>query len=117
MNRLAHKQMTSIRRKLRVRATVSGTAERPRMAVKVSNLHITAQIIDDSASKTLVYATTVGQKVPGSMTERAKWVGDQVATKAKKAKINKIVLDRGGRKYHGRIKALADAARENGLEF
>jgi len=117
MNRLAHKKMTGLRRRFRVRATVSGTAERPRLAVKVTNLHVTAQLIDDRTSKTLAYATTVGQKVPGNMTERARFVGTDIAKKATRAKINKAVLDRGSRKYHGRVRALAEAARESGLEF
>jgi large subunit ribosomal protein L18 len=87
------------------------------MAVKISNLHITAQVIDDQTGKTLAYATTVGQKIDGNMTDKATWVGSAVAKKAKAAKVNKVVLDRSNKKYHGRIKALADAAREGGLEF
>lgn len=117
MNNLKHKRKIASQRANRVRATVHGTPERPRLAVRVSNLHVSAQIIDDSAGKTLAYATTVGQKITGTMTERAVWVGAEIAKKGKKAKISKVVLDRGSRKYHGRIKALADAARENGLEF
>ena len=109
--------MNALRRATRVRATVSGTAERPRLAVKVSNLHITAQVIDDTNGKTLAYATTVGQKTTGSMTEKAAWVGSEIAKKAKKVKVNAVAFDRSSRKYHGRIKALADAAREQGLEF
>jgi large subunit ribosomal protein L18 len=80
-------------------------------------MHIHAQIIDDTKSTTLAYVTTVGQKLDGNMTAKAQWVGKEIATNAKKAKIGKVVFDRGARKYHGRIKALADAARENGLEF
>lgn len=117
MNRLAHKQMTALRRAHRVRAKVTGTADRPRLVVKVSNLHVSAQIVDDTAGKTLAYATTVGQKVSGTMTDKAKLVGDQIAAKAKKAKVAKVVFDRNSRKYHGRIKELADAARKAGLEF
>jgi large subunit ribosomal protein L6 len=114
---LAHKTKNAIRRAYRVRSRISGTAERPRMAVKISNLHITAQIIDDQTSKTLAYATTVGQKLDGTMTDKAKWVGESIAKKAKTAKVTKIVFDRSDKKYHGRIKALADAARAAGLEF
>jgi large subunit ribosomal protein L18 len=117
MNRLAHKQHTGQRRAARVRATVTGTTERPRLAVKVSNLHVTAQLIDDSQAKTLAYSTSVGRKMPGNMTEKAVWAGTDIAQKAKKAKIKQVVFDRSSRKYHGRIKALADAARKEGLEF
>ena len=117
MDRLAHKRTNQARRAHRVRATVSGTKDRPRMAVNVSNLHITAQIIDDQSGKTLAYATTVGQKLSGNMTQKATWVGESIAKKAKSAKVKKVVFDRAGRKYHGRIKALADTARAGGLEF
>jgi large subunit ribosomal protein L18 len=117
MDYLAHKRVNAKRRAHRVRATVTGTTERPRLAVFISNIHVTAQIVDDSASKTLVYASTVGKKVDGNMTKKAEFVGHEIATRAKKAKISKVVLDRSGRKYHGRIKALADAARGDGLEF
>jgi large subunit ribosomal protein L18 len=117
MNNLAHKVKNAGRRAHRVRAKITGTNERPRMSVKISNLHITAQIIDDQTSKTLAYATTVGQKIDGNMTEKAKWVGSSIAKKAKAAKVTKVVLDRSSKKYHGRIKALADAAREGGMDF
>lgn len=119
MNRLAHTKMNSIRRKIRVRKTVAGTAERPRLAVHVSNRNVIAQVIDDQAMKTLASATSVGAKALDgkSMTEKAAWVGQQVAANAKKAKVTKVVFDRSGRLYHGKVKALADSARENGLEF
>lgn len=117
MNHLAHKQSNQLRRSKRVRSTVSGTTDRPRLSVHVSNMHIIAQIIDDTTGKTLAYATTVGQQYTGSLTDKAKLVGVDVAKKAKKAKVTKVVFDRSYRKYHGRIKALADSARENGLEF
>lgn len=104
-------------RKNRVRSTVSGTAERPRLTVTVSNLHVSAQIIDDVTGKTLAAATTVGSKAGGTLTEKAAVVGKDIATKAKKAKVTKVVFDRNGRKYAGRLKALADAARNEGLEF
>lgn len=118
MNRLASTVQNLARRKNRVRAMVSGTTERPRLTVHVSNKHVSAQIIDDTLSKTIVSATTVGQKAAtGTMTEKAVWVGAEVAKKAKAAKISKVVFDRSGRLYHGRVKALADAARAGGLEF
>lgn len=117
MDYLKHKRQSAQRRAKRVRSTVSGTPERPRLAVHVSNLHVTAQIIDDSRSMTLAYATTVGQKVEGNLTAKAAWVGEQIAVKAKKTKVSKVVFDRSGRKYHGRVKTLADAARKGGLEF
>jgi len=104
-------------RKQRVRATVVGTAERPRLSVSISNMHVSAQIIDDSASKTLASSTTVGSKQTGTLTELASFVGSDIAKKAKKAKITKVVFDRNGRQYAGRLGALADAARNEGLEF
>ena len=104
-------------RKGRVRAKISGTAERPRLTVTISNLHVSAQLIDDVAQKTLVSATTVGSKAKGSKTELAAKIGAEIAKKAKKAKINTVVFDRNGRQYAGRLHALADAARKEGLEF
>ena len=115
---LAHKLHNRAQRKGRIRSVVSGTAQRPRLSVYVSNLHITAQLIDDTAHKTLGYATTVGQKAAkGTMTEKAAWVGDQIAAQAKAAKVKAVVFDRGGKLYHGRVAALAEAARKAGLEF
>ena len=104
-------------RKNRVRARVNGTADRPRLTVFISNKHVSAQIIDDTKGITIVSATTVGTKLAGSMTELAAKVGSDVAKKAKKAKINAGVFDRNGRQYAGRLSALADAARKEGLEF
>ena len=105
-------------RKNRIRATVQGTTERPRLSVYISNTNISAQIIDDSTHKTVAAVTSVGAKsVKGTMTEKAAWVGAEIAAAAKKARVSSVVFDRSGRKYHGRIKALADAAREKGLEF
>lgn len=104
-------------RKNRVRARVNGTADRPRLTVFISNKHVSAQIIDDTKGITIVSATTVGTKLAGSMTELAAKVGSDIAKKAKKAKINAVVFDRNGRQYAGRLSALADAARREGLEF
>ena len=118
MNRIAHKLHNLALRKRRVRKVVTGTAERPRLSVHVSNLHVTAQVIDDSTHKTLAFASTVGKKdLPKTLTERAAWVGAEIAKKAKSAKVKQVAFDRGGKSYHGRVKALADAARNAGLEF
>lgn len=117
MNNLKKKLALSQRRAHRVRTVVRGTSERPRLSVTVSNLHVSAQIIDDSTGKTIAHSTTIGQKQTGSMVEKASWVGSEIAKKAKAAKVNKVAFDRGSNLYHGRVKALADAAREQGLEF
>lgn len=118
MDKLQNKLHNRAQRAHRVRATVSGTAERPRLSVRISNLHVSAQIINDEAHTTLAAVSTVGQKtVTGTMTDKAVWVGVEIAKKAKTAKVTKVVFDRGGKLYHGRIKALAEAAREKGLEF
>lgn len=104
-------------RKNRVRSKVSGSAERPRLSVTISNLHVSAQLIDDVAGKTLAAATTVGSKAAGTLTEKAAVVGKEIAAKAKKAKVTTVVFDRNGRRYAGRLKSLAEAARKEGLEF
>lgn len=118
MSRLMNKVNTLARRKHSIRAKVSGTAARPRLSVFVSNKHISAQLIDDVSHNTIASVTTVGQKTAtGTMTERAVWVGNEIAKKAKTAKVTTVVFDRNGRLYHGRVKALADAARAGGLEF
>lgn len=118
MNKLAHKLKNARQRKGRVRAVVTGTAQRPRLSVFVSNMHISAQLIDDSTHHTLGAVSTVGQKsLKGTMTEKAEWVGTQIAKQAKAAKVKAVVFDRGGKLYHGRVAALADAARKEGLEF
>ncbi|MDB5184531.1 MAG: rplR [Candidatus Saccharibacteria bacterium] len=117
MNILAKKLQNRTLRKARIRSVVSGTAERPRLSVFISNLHVTAQLIDDTNGKTLAYVTTVGQKATGTMTEKATKVGEDIAKKAKALKITTVVFDRNGKLYHGRVAALADAARKAGLEF
>ena len=104
----------------RVRAKVSGTSETPRLNVFRSNSNIFAQIIDDEKGITLVSASSIDKELKlenGSNIEAAKKVGELVAKRAKKAKITKVIFDRGGYLYHGRVEALAEAARENGLEF
>jgi large subunit ribosomal protein L18 len=112
------KQQARLRRHRRVRAKVSGTAERPRLAVYRSNRAIAAQLIDDAAGRTLAAASSQDKSL--AKTGRADApaaVGKLVAERAKAAGIATVVFDRGGYLYHGRVKALADAARENGLEF
>ena len=117
MSGLSLKLQNRAQRKNRIRATVTGTSERPRLSITVSNLHVSAQIIDDSTGTTLVAATSVGNNTKATLTEKAVMIGTDIAAKAKKAKITAVVFDRSGRKYHGRVKALADAAREKGLVF
>lgn len=118
MSNISNKIHTLARRKNRIRSVISGTAERPRLSVHVSNKHVSAQLIDDTAHKTVAAITTVGQKAAtGTMTERAAWVGTEIAKKAKTAKVTTVVFDRNGKLYHGRVKALADAARAEGLKF
>src|SRR5438309_1441338 len=103
----------------RIRRKLAGTTERPRLAVFRSVAHIYAQVIDDSAGKTLVSASSVGKssKASGGNLGAAKAIGKLVAERAKEKGISSVVFDRGGYLYHGRVKALADAARAAGLEF
>ncbi|MFC5540826.1 MAG: 50S ribosomal protein L18 [Bacilli bacterium] len=107
------------KRHARVRTKVHGTPERPRLNVYRSNKHIYAQIIDDVAGHTLVSASTLekGFEGPGSNKEAAAKVGELIAKRALEKNITSVVFDRGGYLYHGRVKALAEAARENGLQF
>mgnify|MGYP000681004086 CR=1 FL=1 len=105
------------RRAHRARSLIRRGNSRPRLSVHISNLHVSAQIIDDSRQVTLAASTTVGQKLNGTLNQKAGWVGGDIAQKAKKAKIKQVVFDRGGKLYHGRLKALAEAARAAGLEF
>jgi large subunit ribosomal protein L18 len=108
-----------LRRHRRVRGKVEGTSERPRLVVFRSNKGISAQVIDDSTGKTVAGASWVGLKkgFKGNKTEQASEVGKLVAAAAKKAGVESVVFDRAGYLYHGRVKALADAAREGGLQF
>jgi large subunit ribosomal protein L18 len=110
------------RRKLRIRHKISGTAERPRLSVFRSLKHIYAQVVDDVAGKTVAHCCTLAKDVKGEASEAkksdaAKLVGKTIAAQLKAKGITKIVFDRNGYLYHGRIKALADGAREGGLEF
>jgi large subunit ribosomal protein L18 len=111
----------SIRRRIhnRIRRKVSGTTERPRLAVHYSNQHIYAQVIDDTAGRTLAAASTLDKSIenPASNVENAAKVGKLLAERATACNISAVVFDRGGHLYHGKIKALADAAREAGLKF
>lgn len=116
------RSLVRAKRHVRIRAKVSGTAERPRMAVFRSSKHIYVQVIDDVAGKTLVAASSQEPEMRGALKtgatiEAAAAVGKRIAEKAKQAGIANVVYDRGGFLYHGRIKALADAAREAGLDF
>ena len=116
MNRAAARR----RRQGRVRKQIHGTAERPRMAVFRSNRHIGVQLIDDDAGHTLASASTYEPSVASGTTsnvDAAKAIGTEVANRAKSAGIDSVVFDRGGNLYHGRVAAVADAAREAGLEF
>lgn len=109
-----------LERHKRIRKSLSGTTDRPRLNVFRSNANITAQIIDDTKGITLVSASSLEKELNiknGGNVEAAKIIGAEIAKRAKKAKIDKVVFDRGGYLYHGRVKALAEAARENGLEF
>ena len=104
----------------RIRKIVSGTAERPRMSVYRSNAQISVQLIDDKAGKTLLSVSSLCKEIAekkGNKTEQAAFVGAAVAEKAKAAGIEAVVFDRNGYLYHGRVKALADAARNGGLNF
>ena len=120
--RTEKKQRLRQLRHWRIRKTVAGTSERPRMSVCFSNENIYVQFIDDSAGKTLASASTVGKSVPdrdklAANMASAKTVGARAAEVAKVKGITSVVFDRGGSRYHGKVKALADAAREAGLKF
>lgn len=111
-----------LNRKERIRKKVSGTTERPRLSVYKSLKHLHAQVIDDATGKTLVHASTISKELKGKLGEgdkkaAAKQVGLLIAEKCKAQKIEKVVFDRNGFPYHGRIAAIADGAREGGLQF
>ena len=114
------RRLGKARRHFRVRKRVSGTAGRPRLVVTRSSRHITAQVVDDALGQTLASASSLEADLrsgDGDKSARARQVGALVASRAKDKGITAVVFDRGGHKYHGRIAALADGARENGLDF
>ncbi len=114
------KAAARIRRQVRGRKKISGTAERPRLVVSRSTRHLFAQVVDDTQGKTLVSASTMESDLrsfDGDKTAKAKKVGELLAERAKAAGVEAVVFDRGGNKYHGRIAAIADGAREGGLSL
>lgn len=116
------RKLTRIKRHRRIRRCIVGNAERPRLAVYRSNKHIYAQIVDDNLAKTLVHASTLDPELKGKLKktwdrQSARSVGELVAKRAKDKGIGAVVFDRGGYIYHGRIAAVAEAARESGLQF
>ena len=116
----AGRTASRLRRQVRGRKKIHGTDERPRLVVTRSSKHITVQLVDDLAGKTLAYASTMEADLrtfEGDKTAKARKVGELVAERAKAAGIDGVVFDRAGNKYHGRIAALADGAREGGLTF
>ena len=116
----AARQKSRLRRQIRGRKKLSGTPERPRLVVTRSTKHISVQVVDDLEGKTLAYASTMEtdlRSLSGDKTAKAKRVGELVAERAKAAGVEGVVFDRAGNKYHGRVAALADGAREGGLAF
>jgi large subunit ribosomal protein L18 len=116
----AARTASRLRRQVRGRKKIAGTAERPRMVVTRSTKHITVQVVDDLVGKTLASASTMEtdlRSLDGDKTAKAKRVGELVAERAKAAGVEGVVFDRAGNKYHGRVAALADGAREGGLAF
>ncbi len=122
MEKTKRKQMSHIRRRRRIRRKINGTGQRPRLSVSRSLKHIYAQIIDDENGKTLAHASSLSPEIKENVAEGGKIkiaqsVGQLIAEKAKEHQIEGVIFDRGGHLYHGRIKALAEAAREEGLKF
>jgi len=119
MSKLNPRVRARLRRKTRIRQNLSGTAERPRLSVFRSNNHIYAQIVDDAAGNTLASASTLKLDIEGhkSNISAATEVGKAIAAAATEAGVSSVLFDRNGYKYHGRVKALAEAAREGGLKF
>ena len=116
----AGRTASRLRRQVRGRKRITGTTERPRLVITRSSRHISAQVVDDSVGKTLASASTMEtdlRAATGDKSEKAKRVGELVAERAKSAGVDGVVFDRAGNKYHGRVAALADGAREGGLAF
>ncbi len=117
MNKETSKQLRNKRRAIRTRAKITGTAERPRLSVLKTNLYISAQLIDDVAGKTILGVHVKSLKAKGNKTEVARELGKTLAKQALEKNIKQVVFDRGSCPYQGRVKAIAEGARENGLEF
>ena len=119
MGKLNPRVSARLRRKMRIRRHLSGTSERPRLSVFRSNNHIYAQVIDDESGRTLASASTLKLDIDGHKSNKAAAgeVGTAIASAAKEAGVSSVIFDRNGYKYHGRVKALAEAAREGGLKF
>ncbi len=121
MDRVKKREVSRKKRAFRIRKKITGTAERPRLCVKRSLKHISAQIIDDKAGHTIVMANSydkdIVEKLEGSKTDVSKLVGEIVAERALEKGINEVVFDRKGYPYHGRIKAFAEGTRKKGLKF
>jgi len=114
---VANKIHNQKQRKARIKQSLPSDAKLPRLTITVSNKHVSAQLIDDTQSITIASASSVGKKEAGNLTDKATKAGQEIAKSAKSKKIESVVLDRNGRKYHGRVKAFAEAAREGGLKF
>lgn len=117
MARMGHKQGLLRRRKQRVRKKITGTSDCPRLTVYRSLNHIYAQLIDDVSGRTLAQASSLAMGIDGGTVDAAKKVGKQLADTAKAQSIGQVAFDRNGRRYHGRVRALAEAAREGGLKL
>ena len=117
MNEITKKAINRKLRASRVRKSISPSKNRPRLSVHISNKNIIAQIISDTEAKTLVYSDSKHITSSTSLTEKAVFVGEDLAKQAKKKKISTVVFDRGSKLYHGRVKAFAEAARKEGLKF
>lgn len=117
MNRLSQARANRQRRAKRSRRQITTSSQRPRLSVNISNRQVRAQIIDDTTGRTLASATSLSQDLNQPLTDKAALVGQAIAKAAAAVKVKQVVLDRGSKIYHGRLKALAEAARKQGLEF
>lgn len=116
-SRTSHRERVRVKRHRRVRRRISGTPERPRLVVHRSLKNIAAQLVDDLTASTLLGVTSNGLGLSGTKIEQARETGREIARRAKERGVTRVVFDRGGYLYHGRVQALADGAREGGLEF